>query len=135
MIGDDSQPDPPPPVLDPAFLDNLAEDADEDDRQMLRGIIDSYCGGRLLAEARQAIQSADWEMLERSAHSLKGLSSTLGALAVAAAAHELESLAESGDAAACQAQLAAVTDEHERSRDALRSTKLYASPPRETCEE
>ncbi len=135
MSRDDSQPDPPPPVLDQTFLDNLADGADEDDRQMLRGIIDSYCGGRLLAEARQAIESMDWETLERSAHSIKGLSATLGALAVAAAAHELEVLAERGDAAACQAQFAAVVDQHERSREALLSTKLYASPPREASEE
>lgn len=118
-----------PPVLDPAFLDRLTEDADEDDRRMLCGIIDSYCSGRLLGEARRSLQGADWETLERSAHSLKGLSSTLGALAVAAAAHELELLADSGDAASCEAQLAVVAEEHGRACEALRSTKLYASGP------
>lgn len=112
-------------VLDRQVLADLADGADEEDLQMLRGVVASYCSGRLVAQARRALDAGDWEACERGAHSLKGLGAMLGAMAVAAAAAELERSAELRDAAACRAELGRVAAEHRRSHRALAATELY----------
>lgn len=45
---------------------------------------------RLLAEMRKAWDAADWETLERSAHSLKSTAATMGAQSLSALAREVE---------------------------------------------
>jgi HPt (histidine-containing phosphotransfer) domain-containing protein len=112
-------------ILDRQVLIDLTDGADAEDLEMLRRVVASYCSGRLVAEARRAMQAEDWAACERSAHSLKGLSATLGAMAAAAAAAELERDAERCDPVSCRRKLARLAEEHQRSHRALAATDLY----------
>jgi two-component system sensor histidine kinase/response regulator len=63
--------------------------------QMLPGLIQGFYqdAERLLAQGRQALAQGQAEDLRRAAHSLKSTSATFGAMALSAAARELEHLA------------------------------------------
>lgn len=76
------------PVLDVGLfgeLEGLGED-------VLRCVVDEYRseGRRYLQDIQQAVAEGDAQRWQRSAHALKGASSSVGALRVAHAARELE---------------------------------------------
>jgi two-component system sensor histidine kinase/response regulator len=66
------------------------------------------------AEMRKALDARDLKALERSAHTLRGASSNLGAVAVAEAALDLERLARSEELESAQGQLEILQKEIER---------------------
>ncbi len=76
----------------PAALERLGGDRGLYDE--LVGVFKTECPG-MAAEMRRAIDDRDVKTLARSAHTLRGSSSNLGAVAVAQAALELEKLARS----------------------------------------
>jgi signal transduction histidine kinase/CheY-like chemotaxis protein len=63
-------------------------------------------GPRQLATLREALATGDQELLQRTAHSLKGALSSLDATAAANCARDLEQLARAGDLEAAAQQLA-----------------------------
>ena len=76
------------------------------------------------AEMRQALDARDLKALERSAHTLRGASSNLGAVGVAEAALDLERLARSEEIESAHGQLEILQKEIERlfsELDALRA--------------
>jgi len=78
---------------------NDALDRVEGDRELLEEIVRIFtgeCAGNMDA-IRQAFTAGDARLLERLAHTIKGASANLGAVAVCKVAFELEKLAAAGD--------------------------------------
>lgn len=75
---------------------------------------------KLLSQLESAISKTDSESAERSAHSLKGLSSNLGADAVTEVAGRAEKLVRSGNISECQNLLPELRQELETLLLALR---------------
>lgn len=65
-------------------------------------------GPRLLEEVHQALAAGDGPRVQRAAHSLKGTVGVFGARAAIAAAGQLETLARTGNLAACAGLVAAL---------------------------
>lgn len=72
-----------------------------------------------LHEACDAWEAGDFERLRRSAHSLKGASGNVGAIALADLCADLETLAGRGDAEHVAAMLDRVRDELREVQDAV----------------
>ena len=101
VLGGDS---PPPPAEAPAAA--VADDTDvlnweealkicSGDRELLREIAEAFLEEypRRMDELRQAIDTADWELLHRAAHTIKGAMRYFGAHAVFDRAFGIEQLA------------------------------------------
>jgi CheY-like chemotaxis protein len=88
----------PEEVLDPKALGKLRATLGKQADRMLPGLIQGFYQDteRLLAQARLAQAQGQAEELRRAAHSLKSSSATFGAMALSAAARELEHLARDG---------------------------------------
>jgi CheY-like chemotaxis protein/HPt (histidine-containing phosphotransfer) domain-containing protein len=72
----------------------------EGDKELLREVIEIFLNTEcqpMLNKIREAVEQGDATSLNRAAHSLKGAASSLGAKAAAAAAYQLESIAEAND--------------------------------------
>ncbi len=86
------------------------------DRSLFDELVEVFrneCPG-LMGEIRRALVLQDAKRVERGAHTLKGSSSNVGAVAVSQAASEIESLASGGNLAAASKQCAALQTEIER---------------------
>jgi CheY-like chemotaxis protein len=85
-------------VLDPKAFERLRATLGKQADRMLPGLIQSFYqdAEQLLAQARQAAAQGQAEELRRAAHSLKSTSATFGAMALSAAARELEHMAREG---------------------------------------
>ncbi|HEX4075371.1 MAG TPA: Hpt domain-containing protein, partial [Candidatus Acidoferrales bacterium] len=87
--------EPAPPVFDL----NGALDRVEGDRELLEEIIHIFTGeyAANMDAIRDAFSARDARLLERLAHTIKGATANLGAVALSQAAFQLEKLAASGD--------------------------------------
>jgi two-component system, sensor histidine kinase and response regulator len=109
-----SQPDPP--FDEAAFLARV-----DGDHTLLRELVELFlmdCPQRLTS-LRQAIQDADWQAVERAAHSLKGAVSNFCARTALDATLHLESLARTGDASRIAAAYSELEHELTRLQEAL----------------
>ena len=81
-----------PPDLDPEAIENLRSLGEEGDDSFLREIIGIYLADTplRLADIRGAAARGDTGLYTRAAHTIKGSSSNVGALAVRALAEQLE---------------------------------------------
>jgi two-component system, sensor histidine kinase and response regulator len=95
----------------PAALERLGGDRSLYDE--LVGVFKNECPG-MTAEMRRAIDDRDGKTLARSAHTLRGSSSNLGAVAVADAALELEKLARAEELEGAGEQFKILESEIER---------------------
>ena len=75
---------------------------------------------RVLQDMRNAMMTADGELLQRAAHSLKSSSASLGATACAESCHELEALGRSGYIAAAASKIDVLEFELDAALAALR---------------
>ena len=73
---------------------------------------------------RAALRQGDAETLRSHAHTLKGSSSSVGAVMISGAASELELLARRGDLVAAEAWLTRLADAVELTRAALGRTHV-----------
>ena len=114
-----------PPVLDIDILRRLKASLGRRAKQKIQTLVDSFfeSGPRLLEEARAALAEDRLADLERAAHSLKSVSATMGALALAAQARELEARARVGELSAAPEQLEQLAAAYERARAALVSVR------------
>lgn len=80
------------PIIDPAAIENLRALNPGDNDEFLREIIGIYLDDTPLriGELESALGSRDMEKFVRAAHSIKGSSANLGALALRAVAERLE---------------------------------------------
>ena len=104
----------------PAALERLGGDRGLYDE--LVGVFKNECPG-MAAEMRRAIDDRDVKTLARSAHTLRGSSSNLGAVAVAEAALELEKLARSEELEGAEEQFKVLENEIERLFSELESLR------------
>jgi two-component system, sensor histidine kinase and response regulator len=96
------------------------------DRQLFDELVDVFrteCPA-VSGEMRRAIAERDSKTLERSAHTLRGSSSNLGALAVSRAALELEKLARASDLDDAEEKFRVLQNEIERLFSELESLRL-----------
>ena len=86
------------PVIDAQILQELKDMAGDDGDEMLTELIDSYHEDAVpkLNEIRRAIDNNDADNLRNSAHALKSLSVTIGAVLLAQVCTELEAIGRSG---------------------------------------
>ncbi len=90
----------------------------------LVGVFKNECPG-MTAEMRRAIDDRDGKTLARSAHTLRGSSSNLGAVAVADAALELEKLARSEELEGAGEQFKVLESEIERLLSELETLRAH----------
>jgi HPt (histidine-containing phosphotransfer) domain-containing protein len=109
------------PPIDLAMLNGLAAAQGEGEPDLIVELIDLYLAdtpSRITA-MRDALATGDHVQLARSAHSVKGSSSTLGAVQVAKTCAELEVLARDQSLTRVAAVLARLDDELVVLRDAF----------------
>ena len=103
------------PIIDPAAIANLRELNSGDNDEFLREIVGIYVEDtpKRLGELKGALAAGDAAALSLAAHTIKGSSSNVGALALRAVAERLEHMARAegfGGAAPlvaqCEAQFA-----------------------------
>jgi HPt (histidine-containing phosphotransfer) domain-containing protein len=110
-------------VIDPQSIENLRSLNPGDNDEFLREIAGIFLEDTPLriAELEESLQTADVTKFARAAHSIKGSSSNLGAMALRAAAEKLEHQARSQGLAEVVPLVDAVKVEFERARSALRT--------------
>ncbi|GJM44569.1 MAG: hypothetical protein DHS20C21_14110 [Gemmatimonadota bacterium] len=99
-------------VLDRDFLLSNVDG----DQELLKEIVGLFVesSGEILQSIRDAVTSANYDALDRSAHQLKGALANLGAQAAAAAATELENLGRRGMLTGLEDAMGALDREMER---------------------
>ena len=85
-------------VFDPSIVQSLPMVADGSKPEFADRVLDLFAqnAGQLLADIEQASNSQDIATLQRSAHTLKSSSATVGALALSEKAKQLEALLRAG---------------------------------------
>jgi HPt (histidine-containing phosphotransfer) domain-containing protein len=112
-----------PPDLDPEAIANLRALGDDGEDGFLREIIGIYLQDTPLriADLRTARARGDHALYTRSAHTIKGSSSNVGALAVRALAEQIERRSKSEPHADLDPLLAELDVAYGRAAAALRS--------------
>lgn len=108
-------------VLDARALAQLRATLGKQADRMLPALIEQFYrdGERLLGQAREAAAQGQAEELRIAAHSLKSTGATFGALALAAAAREMEALARDGRLDGMAAKIAQAEAEFAEAKAAL----------------
>jgi HPt (histidine-containing phosphotransfer) domain-containing protein len=87
-----------PAVLDPSALDQILEDTGGDPEFIIELIRDYRDNTRtLLADLADACASGDQARARRAAHTMKGTSASMGALALSALAADAEAQCQAGN--------------------------------------
>lgn len=110
-------------VIDPQSIENLRSLNPGDNDEFLREIAGIFLEDTPLriVELEESLQAADVTKFARAAHSIKGSSSNLGAMALRAAAEKLEHQARSEGLTDIVPLVAAVKTEFERAQAALKA--------------
>ena len=113
-------------VIDPQAIENLRSLNPDDNDEFLREIAGIFLEDTPLriAELEQSLAAADLPKFTRAAHSIKGSSANLGAMALRAVAERLEHHARTNGVAAGAAFVAEIKSEFARAQAEL--TKLIA---------
>jgi PAS domain S-box-containing protein len=114
-----------PDVLDSKALVRLRAGLGKQADQMLPGLINRFYQDtdRLLGQARHALEHGQADELRRAAHSLKSTSATFGAMALSAAARDLEYLARDGKLGRASDQIIQAEAELARAKAALEARR------------
>ena len=114
-------PDPAVPTLDLSVLQRFVEQLGDDGWDVVREIIDVFLQDvpKMLAELRGAADASDARTVDRSAHTLKSSSASLGGLAMARLCADLEARAHGGSLDGAVESVERIGHEYERLRDAL----------------
>ena len=109
------------PVIDTQILQELKDMAGDDASEMIAEVIDSYLedASPKLQEIYRAIDKQDAEELRNSAHALKSLSVTIGAVLLAQVSSKLETIGRSGTTSNASALLETLDTEYQRVKTAL----------------
>lgn len=111
----------PQPVIDPQAIENLRMLNPDDGDAFLRELAEIFVSDtpKRLAELDQTLASGDAVAFVRAAHSIKGSSSNLGALALREAAEHLEHQAKKEGLGNVTGLIAAVRAEFTRAQQEL----------------
>ncbi|BAY80692.1 two-component hybrid histidine kinase [Calothrix parasitica NIES-267] len=109
------------PVIDTQILQELKDMAGDDASEMITEVIDSYFEDAppKLQEIYRAIDQQDSEELRNSAHALKSLSVTIGAVLLAQVSSKLEAIGRSGTTSNASTLLETLDIEYQRVKTAL----------------
>jgi HPt (histidine-containing phosphotransfer) domain-containing protein len=109
------------PVLDPTAFDETREFLGDEAEELIRGLVESFRGRmpEMLQSLRRAIASGERRQLEMVAHTLKGLSGTLGARRVQALCQSLETRATQASPSDLTPMLDRLEEECARANTAL----------------
>ena len=82
------------PAIDLKVIESLKELADDEDPDFLRDVVEEYLSNtaRSIKDLREAIESEDADTVAKTAHSLKGASSSIGAKNMAELCRRLEAI-------------------------------------------
>lgn len=91
----------PDVVIDLSVIEALRELGGEDDPGLVVELIDLYLldAPERIREIQTALASADFDLLERAAHTLKSASANIGALTLSDLCKDLEKMARESDVA------------------------------------
>ena len=108
-------------VIDPQSIENLRALNPDDNDEFLREIAGIFFEDTPLriVELEESLQAGDAAKFTRAAHSIKGSSSNLGAMALRAAAEKLEHQARTDGLGNVAALMASVKTEFDRAHAAL----------------
>ena len=118
------------PVVDRAILVELLENTG-DDEAFVAEVVDAYLADApvQLAAMRETLASGDLATLGRHAHTLKGNSRGVGAVALAEVARRLEEQARNGDPAGAAERIDAAAAAFERVVEALAAARAAGWRP------
>jgi HPt (histidine-containing phosphotransfer) domain-containing protein len=104
------------PALDRDILDGLFDLVDDEDDSFVRDLFESFVGSFADAHAgmQAALAAGDPEAMRLHAHSLKGSSGNLGALALSDIAKELQQMGDEGDLSSAGPWVDAAQEEYDR---------------------
>lgn len=110
-------------IIDPQSIENLRALNPGDDDEFLREIAGIFLDDtpQRIAELDQSLAAGDVTRFTRAAHSIKGSSSNLGAVALRSAAEKLELQARTDGLAGTAELIAAVKSEFDRARTELQA--------------
>ena len=113
---------PDPLTIDPQAIENLRALTPGDDDAFLREIVGIFLEDtpKRIAELEQSLSENDPLRFTRAAHSVKGSSSNLGAMALRAVAERLEQQSKQSGLAGLEPMLAELKSEFDRAAAALR---------------
>ncbi len=113
--------EPLSPTLDHELISTLRSMGDESHPDFFRDVIEAFFENTngLLEVLGRAIQTAEMERVEHTAHTLKGSSDNVGAIGMAAICYDLQCLAKAEDVAGAMHCLAKLESEYARLRPAL----------------
>ncbi len=120
-----SEPAPPPrpsgPALDYEIVLTLKAMGDESAPTFFRDVIEAFFAdtAKLMATLHRAVTSAEVDVVERTAHTLKGSSTNVGALGMAAICYELPSVMRAEDSSEAVKCLTKLESEFTRVRQEL----------------
>jgi HPt (histidine-containing phosphotransfer) domain-containing protein len=119
-------PPPPqalPPVLDAASLQQLQELDPTGANRVVERVLRAFEASlaRLLPQARQALAQGDLGTVRHVAHTLKSSSASVGALQLSRCCADIESLLRAQQSDGLNERLAALDDEGQRVRQAVRA--------------
>lgn len=103
-------------VIDPQAIANLRELNPDDNDAFLREIVDIFLEDtpQRIAELDVSLASNDIPRFTRAAHSIKGSSSNVGAMALRAVAEQLEHQSKASGLSGLEPTLASLKSEYER---------------------
>ncbi|MBD2092893.1 GAF domain-containing protein [Microcoleus sp. FACHB-1515] len=109
------------PLLNPQVLQNLRSVEAKGVTGFVRQMVETFSevAPRLLSDINEAIAQSDSRTLELAAHSLKSMSASLGATALADLCQQLETLGETEDLTTAAAIATAILQEVDRVQPAL----------------
>ncbi len=113
------------PVLDVDVLRRLRDGLGKRGASKVQILVDSFydSGVRLLGDLESALTEERYEDLERAAHTLKSTSATMGALALAGLARELEFRTREGARDGVNERIARLREEYQRTAAALETAR------------
>jgi len=111
-----------PKIIDPEAIKALRELNPGDNDVFLKEIVGIYVEDtpRRLQELRSSLASGDIPLFTRTAHTIKGSSANVGAVALSAVAERLESMARKDGLGGVAALIASCEAEYARAADELR---------------
>ena len=112
---------PTPLVIDPQAIENLRALTPGDNDEFLREIIGIFLQDtpQRITELEQSLVASDQPRFTRAAHSIKGSSSNLGALALRAVAERLEHQSKQSGVAGLEPMIAELKSEFAQATAAL----------------
>jgi HPt (histidine-containing phosphotransfer) domain-containing protein len=110
-------------LLDNAVIDGLRELGGDDDPGLVLELVEIFVDDapKRIEEMLQGLESGDFTLMQRSAHTLKSSAANMGAMVLSQVCRRMEAAARSEDKPAYEGMVEACREVYARSESALRS--------------